>query len=306
MRYPNIVRKAIGNVPIGLNIDGRRKRNALKILDALFSPEGMRTLTVNGDDFTIDTENPNERIFYYAPDNLLRWVRRSALYSLMRQLLLRRGGIFVDIGANLGLYSYLAKKMGAKTLLFEPEPTHFAFLQRNAHHFHEISAVALSDSIGTATLHVGDLEHAGASSLVQVKGSQDQSPYASKVEVQAAPFDHVLANGFTDPSDISLVKIDVEGNEVRTVHGMKRYFARTDAAPIWCEVRGPASNRNGDSYKEVIDVAADYGYHPFVLNEMGSSLRSNNPQIKEFRPKRSPPQVFDLLLIVPDRHSELF
>ncbi len=298
MKYPSALRSLLGTLPFGLHIDGLEKLNALRALDLFFHPTGARTVTVGKDSFALDTSNPNERIFYYLPYNLLRHARQTDLYGVMQRVLRNRSGTFADVGASMGLYSYLANGLGARTLLFEPEPAHHAFLQRNAHIFGEVFQCALSGSSGKMDFHVGDVRHAGASSLVMPEGGSKQSPYQSKVEVELATFDDALESSATDPSDTALIKIDVEGHEVEVLRGMSGYLSRPDAAPVWCEVRSPASDRGANSYAGVTQSGAEHGYQPF---------RVEGQDVHPFRPDGSPlPQVFDLLLLVPERHGALF
>ena len=162
----------------------------------------------------------------------------------MQRVLEGGAGTFVDVGANLGLYSYLAGKLGARTILFEPEPAHHAFLKRNAHLFGDVRPCAPQRHDG----HHGLLRRGPAPCRCQFarfcpKGVWEKSPYQSRVEVPVTTFDYALEASTTDPSDVVLIKIDVEGNEHRTVQGMSEYLSRADAAPVWCEVRGPASDR---------------------------------------------------------------
>lgn len=135
MQYPSLLRSLLGTLPFGVNIDGRAKMSVLRTLDALFHPRGERAVAVGEDVFTVDTSNPNERAFYYVPHNLIKFARRSAFFGVMQRVLRGRKGTFADVGANLGLYSYLASKLGTRTMLFKPEPAHYAFLQRQCPSF---------------------------------------------------------------------------------------------------------------------------------------------------------------------------
>src|SRR5690606_5486502 len=128
-----------------------------------------------------------ERLLYYAPRNVLRHFRRSDLGGLIERVFSRETGLFVDIGANLGLYSFLARQHGADALLFEPEPAHAEFLKRNRAHFGEVVEVALSDYDGTAAFHVGDARHSGASSLRDT--DDGGSIYVTTINVQVERFD---------------------------------------------------------------------------------------------------------------------
>jgi FkbM family methyltransferase len=293
MEYPGLLQRTLARLPVTVNIDGRAKMNALRILDSFFDPSGeMRQVEVADTSLEVDTSRSAERLLYYMPHNVLRHFTESALYSLIRRVFQKRSGTFIDVGANLGLYSLLARQLGAGTILFEPEPEHFSFLNRNAHCMGQIAPVALSDRCGKAAFYVGDPHHSGASSLCESRGEI----YDAMVEVDVTTFDAWVAQQNLSTGEIALVKVDVEGNEAATLRGMAGYFSRADAAPLWCEVRGPSSNRGADSYREAVALLDPFGYRPFVMN-------GETPQ--PFNSARDVRQVFDLLLLAPERHGYL-
>src|SRR5690606_14658736 len=144
-------------------------------------------------------------------------------------LVFSRGpGTFVDIGANLGLYSLLARQLGADALLFEPEPTHASLLQRDAVHVGTIAEFALGDCPGRAMLNVGDVRHSGASSLSSSAASGKDTIYAGAVEVDVHTFDAYAESAGVDLAAVRLIKVDVEGHEASTIRGMLGYLARPD------------------------------------------------------------------------------
>lgn len=271
--------------------------NVLRVLDPLFRPT-TRTQRVEaaGASLAVDVAQSAERLLYYAPRNVIRHAERSALYALIRRVFEHRDGIFVDVGANLGLYSLLARRHGAETVLFEPEPAHLAFLNRNARHLGQVVPVALSDRCGTAEFHVGDAHHSGASSLCTTEGEGGGAIYEATVQVEVRTFDASTAEQGVDLKAIRLIKVDVEGNEAQTLRGMQDYVSRNDAAPLWCEVRGPESDRGADSYREAIRMLEPHAYRPFVMD--GDHLRP-------FKAERDMRRVFDLLFLVPERHAYL-
>lgn len=293
MLYRDMMRSALGALPFGLHIDGRKKRDILRIFDTVFSTAGIRKIRLGDDVLRVDTSADVERILYYLPENVLRAARRSPLYRVIRDVFTVRSGVFVDVGANLGMYSLLAKSLGAGTLLFEPEPSHFSFLSRNEQCFGCIEQVALSDHNGRATLQIGDIQHSGASSL----SSSESSIYCDSAEVTVSTFDSFITDSdVCDQNDIELIKIDVEGHEAKVVSGMTGYLASPGAAPVWCEVRGPESDRGANSYLEVIDLTAGYGYTPYTVSRK---------KIRPFEADQDIRQVFDLLMLDPTRHGHL-
>src|SRR2546427_4014456 len=75
---------------------------------------------------------------------------------------LKPGGVFYDIGANVGLYSLLASRLVPRgmTYAFEPVPRNIGYLRRHLelNHIHnvELLELAISDRAGTAFFQEGE------------------------------------------------------------------------------------------------------------------------------------------------------
>jgi FkbM family methyltransferase len=298
MHYPSFARSLIGTAGFAVHISGKRKKLLLATCDRLFSEArnvGELSVRIGATTLHLDLANPSERLLYYAPYNLLGSYRNSPLFSIMSRLAMP-AGLFVDIGANLGLYSLLARSLGFEALLFEPEPKHYAFLSRNRAAFGTPIASALSDHSGATDFFVSGPANPGSSSLVMPEGGWSQSEYQHAISVRSCTFDAALSELSVEPASIRLVKIDVEGNEERTVLGMREYLAGPAPAPVWCEVRGSTSGRGRNSVYPVTDTLKQFGYRPF---------RFDGKLLVPFQlGKDSAPQVFDLLFAVPERHSK--
>lgn len=109
-------------LPIRADITGRRLRPALKLLDRTVPP---KAIVYGPDKMALDSSHLSERLLFYFFHNIVRYYHRSPLFRYMKTRLCKHD-LFLDIGANLGMYSYLAKKLGCKVYLFEPEPRHSA------------------------------------------------------------------------------------------------------------------------------------------------------------------------------------
>lgn len=246
-------------------------------------------MSVLGHPLAVDLSQANERLLYYAAKNVVRTFRRTPLGRLMPRVLVRqRGDVFLDIGANLGVYSLIANELGARSLLFEPEPAHLDFLERNARAFGDVFGCALSDQAGTAEFHIANDHSLGASSLV---GKATDDLYGATVSVPVRTLDEVASSIALDPAQVKLIKVDVEGNEARTVAGMVGFLASGAAPAVWCEVRGPASSRGGNSYREVTDLLGGVGYTAYHARH--DRLVPFDPTAQRLR------QVFDLLFVRP-------
>lgn len=120
--------------------------------------------------------------------------------------------VFVDVGANQGLYSLIAAKnpQCAHAYAFEPVPATFQLLERNIG-LNKVSSRAtalpfgVSDRDGTTQIAV-PLTHSGAASIHHVP--DDSRPLDISLKT-AASF-----AGTIQPDDLPLVvKVDVEGHE---------------------------------------------------------------------------------------------
>lgn len=296
MNFPPFARTLLSTAGFEVHISGKRKDLLLSTCDRLFGDVravGEVCVRIGGSNLRLNLANPSERLLYYAPENLLRSYRHSPLFSVISRLA-TAPGLFVDIGANLGLYSLLARSVGMGALLFEPEPVHFAFLRRNASSIGTPVACALSDESGTTQFFVSGPTNPGSSSLVMPEGGWTASEYQQTVAVRVATFDSAIAELGANPALIRLIKIDVEGNEERTVIGMADYLASASPAPVWCEVRGSTSGRGRNSAYLVASFLRHFGYMPYQFA---------GQQLVPFDLERdTAPQVFDLLFAIPSRH----
>jgi FkbM family methyltransferase len=134
----------------------------------------------------------------------------------------RSQGLFLDVGANNGLYSVLAAKTrpDAAGVAFEPYAPVRDVLQANLA-LNGVEArvavhdVALSDSAGEAALHVPDSSHG----LLETSASlePDFQSTVRTVTVRKARLDDIALDG-----RISVMKIDVEGHEAAVLRGAVR------------------------------------------------------------------------------------
>jgi len=292
MRYPDQLRSLLGLLPMPVRIDGAGREVVLRAFDPVFhrAQDGQHVaLRVQDTTLDLDLDHANERLLQYAFHNVLATYDRTDLGKLIRRLIRGPEDVFMDIGANIGVYSLLARRCGGRALLFEPEPLHAALLQRNQAAFGKVYACALADFSGSAEFHIGKSSKPGTSSLVG--GNPGSEAYVASVQVPVRTLDEIAATDAIDAGQVKLIKVDVEGSEAQTIRGMQGFLSRAPDAAIWCEVRGPTSGRAKDSYREVTDLLARSGHVPYVVKR--GKARPFDPARERLR------RVFDLLFCRP-------
>jgi FkbM family methyltransferase len=168
-------------------------------------------------------------------------------FNLIKQLsLINLGDTVVDVGACHGAYtSFFVDQLGAtgKVYCIELMPQTYTRLEMRFGHFKNVEFInaAVSDKTGREPIYATD-----ASEMNNIVGI-----YGHKVgEVVAITLDELLFN----EKEISLIKIDVEGAELKVLQGMKDAIKRTNAIllevhhdDIWPEIRKILIEDNGFS-----------------------------------------------------------
>jgi FkbM family methyltransferase len=137
---------------------------------------------------------------------------------------------FWDVGANIGLYTWQCAlaRPDSQIVSFEPDPRNLRCLERTsgawALSHHTIMATAVAEKSGRAGFCVDEL--AGATGTLQCdEESFNQRHYGMaprRIEVETIALDDFMRD--RPPPDI--IKIDVEGAELRVLRGAARLLAQ--------------------------------------------------------------------------------
>jgi FkbM family methyltransferase len=179
------------------------------------------------------------------------------------------GWTVIDVGANVGYYTLLARDLGgpsANVHAFEPNPPVAALLHRSvsaeAANAVTICEAGCGASAGTAQLYVGSnsAEYPFSSLRSDIGGARGWS----SIEIEIFDLDGYCAKNALMPH---LVKIDAEGYEPEVLNGMERLLEDAMPAYVICEVV-PGHPRRPDP-KSVIEKLGNYGYRCCEIRENG-------------------------------------
>lgn len=182
-------------------------------------------------------------------------------------------GAVIDIGANCGYFSLLARSYGANVWAFEPLQRNlqllYATIAENRLDCIHIMAAAASDSPGTLVIGASYTNGIVTDELLATPAGALQADYVAAVRID----DVIPAQ-----TKVSLIKIDVEGHEYRALMGARKTIERS--RPVIISEFSPSglsvnSRRSGMEYLELL---RNFGYHFSVI---GAPERNTTEAILE-------------------------
>lgn len=131
-----------------------------------------------------------------------------------------RGEVAIDVGSNVGVYSYKMAQLYSRVYAFEINPYLTGALTALASKRLTVIAKGLSSSAGTATLRVPLVNHIALTGWASLEPGNcpDANEYLEKT------VDVTTLDAF-DLSAVSLIKIDVEGHELEVLRGAENTLA---------------------------------------------------------------------------------
>lgn len=186
---------------------------------------------------------------------------RQVLWSHLKQ-----GATFIDVGAHIGFYTLLAaKRVGrqGRVFAFEPDPVTYARLIRNVKANPELASRihlferAASDSEGVAQLYRSTAWNMGGNTLAEAEG-------APATSVETTTLDHIFLQEAFDPR-CTVVKIDVEGHEIKVLRGFHKTLSRKDKPILVVEAADQHLRRAGASSEHLVKELKSLGYQLFEI-----------------------------------------
>jgi len=211
-------------------------QHILKALFFLKHPFSTSTVHSRGLTFKLVSDNYitkyRARSFNDKEPELLDWLDNN----------LRDGDVLFDVGANVGIYSIYAALRNPKAMIyaFEPEYSNLHQLKQNIINnnlFENVIpfSLAISDQMGVSYLHIQDFTPGAALST-------ESSDYLTKTfdkdviwkeGVGTTTLDLISDNFGIQPN---LIKIDVDGNELKILNGGRNVFANPKMRSVIIEM----------------------------------------------------------------------
>jgi FkbM family methyltransferase len=168
----------------------------------------------------------------------------------------RRKSLSIDVGGNIGVYTYHLARLSKAVITFEPNPDYVDRIERLGVRKSRIEQVALSDSSGVAELRIPIVrggEDAGMASLSKHAVPDEECSRAISVKL-ARLDDYGLA-------DVGFIKIDVEGHEEGVLAGAMATINR-DRPNLLIEIE---ERHNPGGLERIVGVLKDAGYAGFFF-----------------------------------------
>lgn len=178
--------------------------------------------------------------------------------------LLRKGDMFVDVGANVGSYTVLAGGIGAKCISVEPTKSAFNHLMRN------IQLNGIGNVVDARNIAIGSkkgiLKFTSGLDTVNHVVIDAEANSITNSEVEVDTLDNVIAE-----SEPVLIKIDVEGFETEVVVGAESVLAKKSLLAVIMELNGSGQRYNYDDEK-LYEFMLSRGFIPCLYIPFTRSL----------------------------------
>jgi len=191
---------------------------------------------------------------------------------------LKKGSLFIDVGANVGYFAQLgAKVVGTegRVFAFEAEPENFYSLTQNIQGLTNTVPLNLAVSDKNSFLSINHSSHSSCHSIVDTANHLD----GSRFNIPTISLDHFWKE-YLNKASIDLIKVDVEGAEMIVLSGMNQLLSENSVRSMIIEFC-PKIMRNADiSVRDFYNLLSTHFSISVIDREFKSIVR--NGAISEF------------------------
>ena len=139
--------------------------------------------------------------------HMLDWIEKNV----------KRGGVWIDAGANVGNHALPFSLWAERVVCFEPMAVNFALLEKNIAAFGATNIMAHRLGVGTGPEWVeAELGGTGQNCQWELRAQQG----VNRGDIQVVALDAVIPG-----VDVRLLKLDVEGMELMALNGARRIIS---------------------------------------------------------------------------------
>ena len=207
--------------------------------------------------------------------------------------LLKKGDIFLDVGAYKGWYAFNAAQIvgnTGKVFAFEPNREVVRILSaiKNLNNFKNIQleTVAVSDKNGFSRFWTGNKDMLGSLVKKHIQTYSDTSVKAVKIKT-------ITLDSFYKTKKlkkIDMIKIDVEGSDLDVLKGAKNIL-RTQSPYLLVEVFGLSAGVDSNRKNEILEYLSKFGYKSYQFVANG---------VKEYDKNQQDPQLINVFFAKKD------
>lgn len=236
-----------------------------------------------------DLSHPGQRLL------CLSGMYEEKVTNLFCQLITENRGTqqdvtIVDVGAYIGYFTVLASKLvGEKgtVLAFEPAPDNFRLLKKtidvNTLENVTLHQKAVLNTIGKASLRLSS--NSATHSLADATdgffiGKTRQT--GETLEVDTITLDQIFGESANFPCGNLIVKIDVEGAELKVLQGMQRVLTYCKNLHLICSVHEQKFPAFGYTPRDFFQYLHKYQLDLYLINEHLTPIEGSPPGLQQY------------------------
>ncbi len=244
---------------------GRRGRMALRLIRFEFNALRHRpTIVPLGDTSRVSVmkgaDSSDRTAFARLPD----WPEMDVWRGWLRP-----GDLFVDVGANVGLYTLVGVEQGAEVIAIEPTAESVLSLRTN---------LALNDAQDRVrVVECAAMNRVGRVRLAGHDRSQHRATFDVAGSTAASTIDLIVG-----AAQVRGMKIDVEGNERLVLDGASELLARDGVELIQLEWNWTCTTALGEDRSPVASILREHGFTLFQADDIGSFTLFPSPAVPRY------------------------
>jgi FkbM family methyltransferase len=210
--------------------------------------------------------------------------------------LIVKDSVVIDIGANIGYYTLIAahKAINGSVHSFEPVPTSFQALQKNISLNNLSNVIAnpcgVSNVQSLEKYYVSSIDNSGMSGMRPAENFSGLVETINTITIDDYSSEHELRR-------IDFIKIDIEGNELNALMGMKKVLQKFKPI-IFIELVQEHLVKYDTNIAGVYSFLRSYNYAPYEIVSSGvfkTVQTEKESDMMVFLPPGNPGRLVDVL-----------